>query len=825
MTEFAQTVRHAGRRLLKSPLFTITALFTLAVGIGANTAIFSVIHAVLLRPLPFAEADRLVGVWHKAPGLDFEILNQSPATYFTYREDSQALEDMAAWDNTFVSVTGLEEPEQVPAMLVTDGFFPILQVQPVLGRAFTAEDDAPGAPATIVLGYGYWQRAFGGDRTVLGQTLLVNGRAREIIGVAPQDFRFLQYNPDIFFPPQWDPNEAFFGNFSFQGMGRLAHGATIEQLSNEVDRLSRVAVERYPGPISMSMYDQAGFGAVIHPLKEDLVGSVRTVMWVLFGTVAMVLLIACANVANLFLVRAEGRTRDVAVKTALGAGRGTVAREFLTESVLLGLVGGALGVVLAFAGLRVLLATAPANTPRLEEIGLNPTVLAFTAAVSVVAGLLFGLVPLLKYGSPDLVSSLKEGGRGGSRGKERHRAQNGLVVAQVALALVLLVGSGLMIRSFQSLRNVDPGFDDPENVLVFRVGIPDAVLEDDAEAALAHEQILAGLRNIPGVVDVGGSTSVTMDGRDSNDALYVEDFPTSEGQVPPIRRFKWVMPGYFETMGNDLVAGRDIEWADLHDRRPVVVVTENFARTYWDDPQSALGRQVSTVAFEPGAARVPREIVGVVEDVYDDGVDQPAPAVVYWPQVQRDWYEAETSVQRYISYVVRTRGPTPESLLPQVREAVWSVNRSVPLANVQSLQDIAEASLSRTSFTMIMLAIAAAVALVLGAVGIYGVISYTVSQRRREIGVRIALGAGRGAVSKMVVGQGMTLAGIGVAVGLIAAIALTRLMSSLLFGVQAIDLFTYAAVSGALLSVALIATYLPAQRAAAVDPAITLREE
>ncbi len=823
--ELPRALRQAARRLFRAPLFTLTAIFTLALGIGANTAIFSVVHAVLLRPLPFDEPDRLVGMWHSAPGLNFDILNQSPATYLTYRDDSEALEDIAIWDNTQVSVTGLEEPEQVSAMLVTDGLLPLLRVQPSMGRAFTAEDDSPGAPQTIMISHGYWQRAFGGDPGTVGRTLAVNGTQREIIGILPEEFRFLQFNPSILVVPQWDRNEVIFGNFSFQAVGRLAPGATIQQVANEVQRLSRVAVERFPGPVTMTMYDQAQFGPVIRPLKEDLIGEVRSVLWILLGTVAMVLLIACANVANLFLVRAEGRVRDVAVQTALGAGRGRVAGIFLSESVLLGLAGGFFGLLLAFGGLRVLLATAPANLPRLEDIGLNPTVLAFTAAVSIVAGLLFGLFPLWRYGNPELVSSLKEGGRGGSQGKHRHRVRNVLVVAQMALALVLLVGSGLMIRSFQALRNVDPGFDDPDEVLTFRVSIPSAVVEDADEVALAHEQILTRLRAIPGVVDAAASSSITMDRFDSNDALFVEDDPVPEGQIPPIRRFKWILPGYFGTMGNPILAGRDLEWGDIHDRRPVTVVTENFASIYWDSPNAALGRRVSTVSMEGGQARVYREIVGVVGNVYDDGVDQPSVPVVYWPIAQADWYDDGLSVQRSLAYSVRTAGPNPNDLLPRVQEAVWSVSRSLPLANVRTLEEIQDRSMARTQFTLVMLGIAAAVALLLGAVGLYGVISYAVSQRRREIGVRMALGAEQADVSRMVLGQGMVLAAGGVGLGLLAAFWLTRLMSSLLHGVRPVDLPTYGAVAGALLAVAVAATYLPARRAAGVDPAVTLREE
>jgi predicted permease len=658
----------------------------------------------------------------------------------------------------------------------------------------------------------------------VGRTLTVNGRPREIIGVAPGDFRFLRNDPAVILPAQLDPAEVFFGNFDYQAVARLRPGATLEQVAAEVDRLIPVAVERYPGPVSMTMVEQARFAAVIRPLKEDVVGDVRAVLWVLLAGVGMVLLIACANVANLFLVRAEGRVRDVAVRTALGATRGRVAVDFLSESLLLALAGGTLGVVLAFVGLEVLLAMAPGNLPRVDEISLDPVVLAFTVAVSLLAGLLFGLFALLRYGRPLLVSALKEGGRGGSAGRDRHLSRKGLVVAQVALALVLLVGSGLMIRSFQALRNVDPGFVDPDDVLVFRTTVPSAVVEDAVEAALVHEQILRRLRELPGVAAAGASYSVTMDGYDSNDALYVEDFPVPEGQIPPIRRFKWVMPGYFETMGNPLLAGRDISWQDIHDARPVAVVSENFAREHWRDPAAALGERIGTIVLE-GEETVWREIVGVVGNVQDNGLDQPAPAVIYWPIVQRDWYVAGIAVQRSMAYAVRAGPDGVAGLLPRVQEAVWSVNGNLPLANVRTLAEILDRSLARTSFTLVMLGIAAGVALLLGTVGIYGVISYTVSQRSREIGVRMALGAGRGDVSRMVVGQGMLLTGLGVAGGLLAAFVLTRLMTSLLYGVEPLDPVTYLATASTLALVALVASWLPARRAASLDPAHTLRQE
>jgi predicted permease len=810
------------RKLLRTPVFTATAVGTLALGIGANSAIFTVVNSVLLRPLPFDRPEELVGVWHSAPGLGFDQVNQSPAMYLTYRDEGRVFQDIALWDHRTASITGLDEPEQVAAMLVTDGFFPLLGVTPALGRIFTAADDSPEAPPTVMLSNRYWRRAMGADPGVVGKMLQVNGTSREIIGVLPEDFAFLRHEPAVWYPAQFDPSQVTVGNFDYQGIARLNPGVSLEQADADVERLVPRSVERFPGGITLAMLEDARFAANVHPLKEDVVGDTGSVLWVLLGTVGMVLLIACANVANLFLVRAEGRTREVAVRTAMGAGRGAVARQFLAESLVLGLVGGALGLGLAYAGVRVLLGLAPENLPRINEIGIDPVVLLFTFGISVLAGLLFGLFPVVRYGGVSLVSALKEGGRGSSVGRERHRARNGLVIAQVALALVLLVGSGLMIRSFQALRNVNPGFERPEEVVTFRVSLPEASIPNPDEAIRVHRSILDGLAAIPGVSSVGASFSITMDGWDSNDAVWVEDFPTPEGQIPPIRRFKWIAGDYFGTMENPLLAGRGIEWADIYDRNPVVVVTENLAVEYWGSPVAALGKRIAQ-----GDPSDPtwREIVGVVGNVHDDGVDQEATTVVYWPMAVDGFWGDETFVQRMMAFAVRTDRPNPASLLPEARQAVWSVNPNLPLASVRTLDEILDDSMVRTSFTMVMLAIAGAVALVLGAVGIYGVISYVVSQRTREIGVRIALGAQQADVGRLVLRQGLALTGSGVAVGLLAAFGLTRLMTSLLFGVQPADPMTYAFVATALGAVAMLASYLPARRAAAVDPVEALRWE
>lgn len=812
--------RYVLRRLSFSPAFSFVSVVTLALGIGANAALFSVVHGVLLKPLPFHDPERLVGVWHEAPGLGFDLVNQSPATYFTYREESRTFEDIGLWDNTEVSVTGLQEPERVEAMMVTDGTFPLLGVEPLLGRRFSPEDDSPGSPETVILSYRYWQRRLGGDREVLGRQLEVDGRPRNIIGVMPPGFRFLRFDPAVFLPFRFDRSEVHMGNFSYQGLARLEPGISLEQANADVARMVPLAVEKFPRGITLGMLQEARFGPKVRSLKEDVVGDMDQVLWVLFGTVGLVLLIACANVANLFLVRAEGRQQELAIRTALGADGARMARELLCESVTLGILGGAAGLALAYPGLRLLVTMGPQSLPRLEEIGIDPTVLVFTLAISLFAGALFGLAPILKYAGPSLLPALKEGGRGASEGREHHRARNVLVVVQIALALVLLVASGLLIRSFQALEQVQPGFQRPEQVLTFRVSIPSAEVPDDVQVIRTHEQILRKIEAIPGVSSVGLSSSITMDGWDSNDAVYVEDFPTPRDQLPPIRRFKWISQNYFETMGNPLLAGRAISWTDIYERARVVVVTENLAREYWNEPAAALGKRIRSDLEGPW-----REIIGVVGNVHDDGVGEKETAVVYWPMLVEDFWDEELLARRSMAYAVRTSRTGTPSLLEEIQHAVWSVNPNLPLANVRTLEEILESSMARTSFTLVMLAVAAGVALFLGTVGIYGVISYAVSQRTREIGVRMALGARQAQVSRMVLGQGLVLAGVGVTLGLAAAAGLSRLLSALLFGVHPVDPPTYAAVALALAIVALLASYIPARRAARVKPVEALRWE
>ena len=813
-------LRHVVRRLMRSPLFTAITLMTLAVGIGANTAIFSVVNGVLLKALPYPNPGKLVGVWQTAPGLGIKELNASPATYFTYRDESRTFEDIGLWRNDSVSVTGIAEPEQVDALFVTDGTLPILGVQPIRGRWFSRKDDLPGSPETVMLSHGYWQRRFGGDPSVIGRRVVVDAKAREVIGIMPQSFRFMNAKAALIVPFQINRNEAFIGNFSYQAVARLKPGVTLAQANADVARMLPMLSAKFkPAPgMNMKMLEDARLGPNVRPLKQDVIGDVGKVLWVLMATVGIVLFIACANVANLLLVRAEGRQQELAIRAALGAGWGQIARELLFESAALGLMGGVLAVGLAYAGLRLLVKLAPANLPRLEEISIDAPVLLFTLAISLIAGLLFGLIPVLKYAGPQLSTSLREGGRSLSDGKERHRARSVLVVVQVALALVLLIGSGLMIRTLQALKHVQPGFTQPEEVLTLRVSIPSAQVPDADRVVRMDNDILQKIAEIPGITSLGLSNSITMDGNYDNDPIFPEDRPYAEGKLPPLRRFKFVAPDFFKTMGNPLLAGRVITWEDIYHKRQVVLVSENLAREYWHDPSAAIGKRIRETPTSPW-----REIVGVVGNERDNGVDQKAPTVVYWPMLVKPFWGMPVMVHRTMAFAIRSGRTGSASFLKEIQHAVWSVNPDLPIADVRTVKEIYDRSMARTSFTLVMLAIAASMALLLGIVGIYGVISYSISQRTREIGIRMALGASQQNVRRMFVRHGLMLTFIGVACGLAAAVTLTRLMSALLFEVSPVDPVTYCAVPVILVAAALVASYVPARRATVIAPLDALR--
>ncbi len=823
MESFNSQLKHVLRRLGRAPMFTAITLITLAAGVGGNTVVFSVLEGVLLKPLPYPKPDELIGVWHTAPGIQLKDFDMSPSDYFIYREQNRTMQDIGMYSGDSVSVTGVAEPEQVPALRVTDGTLPLLGIPPLLGRSFTKQDDSPGAPETVMLTYGYWRRKFGGDASAIGRNIIVDGQSRQIIGVLPQRFHFLDRDdPALITPFQFDRSKVNLGNFSYDGLARLMPGVTLEQVNADVARMLPIVMRSFPAPpgFSIKLFEDAKIGPNVRPLKRDVVGDVGSVLWVLMGSIGMVLLIACANVANLLLVRVEARRQELAVRAALGASRGRIAADLLLESVLLGLLGSAVGLGLAYAALRVLAVIAPAGLPRVREIGIDGPVLLFTLLISLLASILFASIPIFKHAGARLSTGIREGGRALSQSREQHRAHSVLVVVQVALALVLLICSGLMIRTFGALTNVNPGFVEPAALQTFRISIVTVQAKEDEKVVRMEEEISHRLAAIPGVSSVGISSKLPMTGQGWTDPVFLEGRTYAEGQLPPLRRFKFVSPGFLGTLGMPLVAGREITWNDTYKKIPVAMISENVAHELWHDPSAALGKRIRVSTKDDW-----REIIGVVGDVYDDGVSKPATTSVYWPLLM-DHFESDDSFAfRDVAFVLRSSRTGSESFLNEVRQAVWSMNPNLPLAEVHALDFFYKRSMARTSFTLIMLGVAGSMALLLGVVGIYGVIAYSVSQRTREIGIRMALGAQQKTLTGMFVRHGLALTGIGVACGLAVAIVVMHLMSSLLFKVSPVDPVAYGAASIGLVASAFLASYLPSRRASSVDPVEALRAE
>jgi predicted permease len=701
----------------------------------------------------------------------------------------------------------------------------MLGAQPMLGRLITKTDDAPGGPETVMLSAGYWRSKFGGDQSVVGRTLMLDSRPHQIIGVLPDSFRFFDRKISLVIPFRIDRGKVFLGQFSYRGMARLKAGTTLAQANADAARMIPISLRRFP-PFpggNVKIFEEARITPAIRSLKDELVGDVEKTLWVLMATIGMVLLIACANVANLLLVRADARQQELAIRAALGAGTGRLARELLLESVVLGLLGGVVGIGLAFGALRLLVALAPGNLPRMDDIAIDLPVLAFTLVLSVVSGLLFGAIPIFKYATAQLATMLRGGGRTSSASRDRHRTRNLLVVAQIALALVLLVGSGLMIRTFEALRDVHPGFTQPDEVQTLRLSIPDSQVKDELTTVHMEQDILDKVAAIPGVRSVALVSTVTMTGDGWHDPLYAQDKAYTESQLPPLRMFKFVSPGFMPTIGGSLVAGRDFTWTDAYEQRPVAMVSESLARELWNDPSAALGKHVRP--YQNGAWR---EVVGVLSDMRDDGLNKKPATAVYWPLLTKPFTETPDSrpeLARGVTVVIRSPRTGANGFVNEISRAVWAINPNLPVSGVRTLQEIYDASMARTSFTLVMLGIAGAMALLLGVGGLYGVISYSVSQRSREIGIRIALGAQARAVTRMFVTHGLALAIVGIAIGLVVALAIMRLMSSLLFDVSPIDPLTYVLVSAALIGATLLASYVPALRATTVDPITALRAE
>ena len=825
MGSFRSQLRQVLRRFGRAPLFAAVTVITVAIGIGANITVFSVVEGVLLKPLGYPQANRLVGVWHKAPGVNIPNLNMGEFLYFIYREQNKTLADIGMYNGATYSVTGSAQPEQVPGLNVTDGVLSILGARPAYGRLFTRQDDLPGSPKTVILTYGFWQRHFGGDPSAVGRTLTLDGETRDIIGVLPKDFRFLDQNDAEFMLPfQLDRSKTQLGHFNYTGIARLKSGVTLQEAKADLQRLIPVAIHSFPPPegFSTALFEKANFAMDIHPLKNDVIGDVGNVLWVLMGSIVIVLLVACANVANLLLVRVEGRRQELAIRSALGADRKNIIASLLLESLVLGCVGGAIGLALAYGALRILIAAAPTGLPRLHEIGIDVPVLLFSLGLALFVSLVIGMIPVLKYSGITAGTGLRDSGRTLSQSRERHRARNALVIIQVALALVLLICSGLMIRTFRSLAHVSPGFQNPETLQAFDIFIPESQIPNTEGAQVLHRQqaILNQIAAIPGVTSVGITTKVPMAGGYDIDPVYASDRRYKEGELAPLRRHKFVSPGFFSTMGIPLMAGRDITWPEEFEKRPVAIVSENFAREYWGSPANAIGKLIHIGSTDPW-----HEIIGVAGNVYDDGISQDPPSSVYWPLYQGTFETQKEMLHRYVSFVVRSPQAGSDAFLKEVQRAVWSVDRDLPLDNPTTLGTLYTKSMARTSFTLVMLCVAGAMTLLLGVVGLYGVIAYAVSQRTREVGIRMALGAQRETLTRMFVRQGLLLTGIGVVCGISVAFATMRLMRSLLYHVSPMDPWTYGIATIFILSIAWLTTYIPSRKAAVVDPVHALRAE
>lgn len=809
MHAVSQELRHSIRALMRNPGFTATAAITLALGIGANAAVFSVVDRVLLRPLPYPESENLVVVRHPVPGYTTTEWHLSTAGYFYFKENSRTLEDLGILRFPSVVLTGDEQAERVDAALITASVLTTLRVAPVLGRSITPEDDMPGAPVVVLLGHDLWTRRFGADPSIVGRTIMINGAAQEVVGVMPRGFHYPLTTTSIWRPLQLDPNRRAVNQHIYTAVGRLVEGADSDEAAAELRTFVSRFTETFPTAYSAGFMEESQFDVSIRTMLDDTVQNVNQALWIVLGTVTLLLLLACANVANLFLVQAEGRRREVALRTALGADRLQLLWHYLTESFVLATLGGVLGVAVAYAGVQLLTALAPAGLPRIHEIGVDSRTVTVALGLTVLSALFLGTFPLMQRGEANLTEHLKEGARSATSGTRQHRVRSGLVVSQMAIALLLLAASGLLFRSFLALRTVDLGFD-PENVVTARLSVVRAKYEDNDAVRRFFETVRQRLESLPLVMSAGMVWQLEIVGGASDNANDVGDLPDgTEGRR--LIDTKFASLGYFEAMGMRLVEGRFFERGDLDAATPGAIITRSMAEDVWPGV-SAVGRRV-----RPLLRGYPwHTIVGVIEDVHTEGVKRPAEATVYFPYTDINIGS--------MAFVIRSGAPM-SAILSALQREVWAIDPDVPIAEVTTMEQIVADDLASTTFTLSLLGLASAIALLLGAVGIYGVISYSVTQRAPEIGIRLALGARGGQVGSMILGQTMRLAVVGIGVGLVAALALNRVMNSVLFGVQSTDPLTFVIVCVLLAAVAAVAGFLPAMRAARVDPLEALRAE
>ncbi len=813
--------RYAVRRLRRSSGFAFAAILTLALGIGATSAIFAVIDGVLWKPLPYPHAARLVALSHTAPGINLSYLKMSPSLYFTYREESRVLEDIAIWNGNRSTVTGLGVPEEVPTLFVTHQFLDVLGVRPAIGRGFTEADGDPQGARTVLLSDSYWKQRFGSSPSALGQRMLLDGNLHEVVGVLPASFEFLDEKVSLMVPRRLRREEVRLIQFGEDGIARLKPGVTLEQANADLARCLPMAARKFPlnKGFAANAFADARITPTLRWLKDHQVGDVGKSLWIVMGAAWILLLIACANVTNLLMVRADARQHELAVREALGAGWGRIARDILAESVLLGVAGGALGLAFCFCVLRWTAFAGFASLPRLANISIDSRALSFTLATSLAAGILFGLVPVWRYARRKDQNDFRGGGgRSMTQSRERNAAQRALLVAQVALAMVLLIASGLMLRTFQALRNVDPGFTKPHEVQVVRVSIPPSQVANPEHVIRMQEAILRKFSEIAGVFAVAIATSPPMEGGASN-PVYSADHDPGQGNLPPVRNMRNVSPGFFTALGSRFVAGRDLTWQELYSGAPVALISENMARELWGEPRAALGKRIRASLNQEW-----RQVIGVTADLRDEGVTRSAPTIVYWPLLQKA-PDGSVGVPRNVDLLIRSPRAGTARFVQELQQALQTVNANVPLAKVRTLSAIYKKSMERAAFVSVLLSVAGAMALILGVVGIYGVIAYAVVRRRKEIGIRIALGSTSQSVTAMFVRKGLLVAGAGAALGTLVSLGVTRIMHSLLFGVSPVDRLTYAAMLAILVLSALLASWLSARRAASVDPIEALRAD
>lgn len=819
-------VRQAARGLRRTPTFALVAIATLSLAIAAATAVFTIVDTVLLEPLPYPAPDRLIAIWQTAPGAPGLAsvsgdLRLSDSMYFTYAEQNRVFDALGVWDVEPLTVRTSGDPEQVRAGLVSDGVLQALAVAPLLGRSLDAGDQNLGSPQVVLLSYGYWMRRFGGDPRVIGRTLTTDPTPRQIVGVMPRGFTIAGAAVDVIAPVRLDRRKATLPGFSWEGVARLKPGVTIAQADEDIARLVPIWMRSWNGPVGVDplVYTSWRITPAFRPLKDDIVGDVRPALWVLMATVGIVLLIACVNVATLVLVRTDERRHELAIRSAIGASRGRILRALAIEALLLTTAAAAIGVLISSLTVRQLITIAPFDLPRVGEIATGAPELLFAAVIALLAAIGIGALPALRR--PVLLSALQSSSRSATETGGSQQARTAMIVVQLALAVILLVSSGLMLRSFSALHAVDPGFTDPGEQLTLGASISKTVAASPEGVRELQRALLANLTALPGVQSAAIASLAPMDNVEPDwDVILPEGQQLSSTQIPPLRFFDSVSPGYFRTVGTRILAGRDFTWSDLEARRTVVVVSENLAKEYWGSAGGAIGRRIQTLPAAPW-----HTVIGVAQDVRMNGVQKPAPAMVYWPSYAEKYQAGAPFVDRNFTLMVRTSQTSSEELLPEIRRAAAAVNPHIVFASVRSLQEIYTGSMARTSFTMVTLLVAGTMALALGIIGVYGVVAYSVSRRRREIGIRLALGGVPRVLVQAFVTWALGLAAIALPLGLVIALGLTRLMRSLLFGVSPLDPTTYGAVAIVLALAVAAASYFPARRIATIDPMMALNRE